>query len=136
MYAGHILCLAPHRGPNPDLLAPTGTTIPAGMGAAGRQNHLAFLPLPLSCRLPAGRGRGRARARQGSGVSDPEPRVFLAPGPPPSRNWGNDMEDGAVQEKAFASPFPRWFLLFYPPLPIGLCLGNLGPSVPPSLKGV
>lgn len=113
--AGHILCLAPHRGPNPDLLAPTGTAIPAGMGAAGRQNHLAFLPLPLSCRPPAGRGRGRARARQDSGVSDPEPRVFLSPGSPPFRNWGNGM--GGGMGLCWKKPPPLPFLACSPILP-------------------
>lgn len=59
----------PSQGPNPDLLAPTGTKITTGMGAAGRLNHLAFPPLPLSCWPPAERGRGRAGARPGVGVS-------------------------------------------------------------------
>lgn len=37
------------------------------------------------------------------------------------------MGDGAVQESASASPSP---LTPSSPLPVGLCLGNLGPSIP------
>lgn len=88
--------------------------ITAGMGAAGRQNQLAFPPLPLSCRLPAGRGRGRARARQGGGVSDREPQVSSSPGPPHLPGTGGTVWGmGLCRKKPPPLPF-----LAYSPTPL------------------
>lgn len=117
--------------------------VPAELGGAGgcgragwgRRNSLGFAPLPLPFSPPGGRGRGAGAARgdwfplsRGWGAGEPPD----SPRPPSrSRNWGNGVGDGAVQEKASASPSP---LALSPPLPVGLCLGNLGPSIPHSRK--
>lgn len=92
--------------------------VPAELGWAGgggraewgRRNSLAFAPLPLPFTPPGGRGRGAGAARGGGcplsrdlGAGEPlhSPRPASR-----SRNWGNGVGDGAVQEKASASPSP------------------------------
>lgn len=86
---GKIPCLAPLRGPNPDLSAPTGTRgAPQGWGRRARGGRRAVrrsLPSPFpSRRLEGGGGAGaRAGAARGGGVPViPRPGSPLtAPGP-------------------------------------------------------
>lgn len=102
----------------------------------GRWSGAACAPLPLSFSLLEGGGGAGARARRGGGTWYPMlwgGGALDGPRPPShSRNWGNGVGDGAVQENASASPSP--FSRSLPPLPVGLCLGNLGSSIPHSRK--
>lgn len=101
-------------------------------------NSLAFAPLPLSFSQPGGRGRG-AGSNTALGAGCPLSRGLGVRGilqEPLShfRNWGSVRGGGwgrAVQ--SLRLPFP---LAPSPPLPVGLCLGNLGPSIPHSRKRV
>lgn len=119
----------------------------AGVGASRarsrcwgeRRNSLVFVPLPLpSRRLEDGGGAG-ARAWAWRGVQNA--RYSGARGPldspqPPShsRNWGKARGGGwgRAGTSLRLSLFSR--SLSPHPLPVGLCLGNLGPSIPHSRK--
>lgn len=117
MCGGQILRRAPRRGPNADLWAPTGTRgAPQGWGrrargvGAAEQSSIRSPPPSLlaAWRAGAGLGRGRGAGRRvpvisglgGWGALD-SPRPLWR-----SRNWGNEVGDGAVEEKASASPSP------------------------------
>lgn len=114
----------------------------AGLGGGragwGRRNSLGFAPLPFHFSPPGGRGRGAGAARgdwfplsRGWGAGEPPTK---SPRPRSrSRNWGNGWDGADARKKPPASPSP---LALSPPLPVGLCLGNLGPSIPHSRKGV
>lgn len=141
-----ILSRAPPRGPSPDLLAPTGTGgAPRGWGprarwgwGAAEQSSIRSPPPFLLAAWRAGAGLGTGAARGGGcplswelGALEPldSPRPHSH-----SRNWGNRVGDGAVQEKASASPSPLARSLSPPsrrPLP-----GKSGPFNPtPAQKG-
>lgn len=118
---------------------------PRARGDGGRRRRVGWgrrhsfwhsLPSPFPARRLEGGGGAGARAPRGvqgavipglGGLQSPSvaPSPLRIPGTGVTRGVG----DGAAQEPASASPSP---FAPSPPLPVGLCLGNLGPSIPHS----
>lgn len=140
--SGQILCLAPPRGPKPNLSAPTGTR-GALRGWGRRVRGSAAEPPGVRSPPPFLFAASRTGAGLGAGGSGAGWRGARSPGAwglgspsttldplhlPGTRvtGWGMGLCRKSLRLSLSSRSLPL------PPFPVGLCLGNLGPSIPHS----